>query len=237
MLDGPQDPCSLGPTPLPNYSIRCGCRCCCEGTLKLELRFQISDKNWLFGGPGPSGDLPVGRSLQWAWPHQVNSHATSGKRDSKHEGCSKARRFSIVAFEGRGDPTTRGCISLSPTQFCFKPKTALKNKFTLKKTPQIKKDADVSSTIMTEHHSVTYRTGGVNMIWMSNTSGLWGLWLECVLHWDRNCFYRFIEIQFLDSTMCPFKVYNSGDLVSSQACVTITTINFRTLLSPQKETL
>ena len=151
------------------------------------------------------------------------------------------RRFSIVAFEGRGDPTTRGCISVSPTQFCFKPKTALKNKFTLKKklkrTPQIKKDADGSSTIMTEHHSVTYRTGGVKMTWVSNTSGHWGLWLECVIHWDRNCFYLFIEIQFLDPTMRPFQVYNSGDSVSSQTCVTITTINFRTLPSPQKETL
>ena len=59
---------------------------------------------------------------------------------------------------------------MSPTQFCFKPKTALKNKFTLKKklkrTPQTKKDADSSSTIMTEHHSFTYRTGGVKMTWV-----------------------------------------------------------------------
>lgn len=57
------------------------------------------------------------------------------------------------------------------------------------------------------------------MIWMSNTSGLWGLWLECVLHWDRNCFYRFIEIQFLDSTMCPFfKVSNLGIGVVTGLC-------------------
>ena len=105
----------------------------------------------------------------------MTSHATSGKRDSKHEGCSKGRRFSIVAFEGGGDPTTSGCISVSPSQFCFKPRTALKNKFILKKkfkkTPQIKEDADGSSTIMTEHHSVTYRPGAVKMTWVSNTSG------------------------------------------------------------------
>ena len=45
----------------------------------------------------------------------------------------------------------------------------------------------------------------------------------------------FVEIQFTYHAVHPFKVYNSVILVYSQNCATITTVNFRTFSSPQKE--